>query len=49
MKENNSNSYPKMIDEVIKNGVKETHDDVYHHKGRLEGVIKCGKIIIFII
>ena len=98
MKENDSNSYPKMIDDVINNGVKEvywlpnehklpvddvnpvddvidngekingtfvggsrqkenvevvidygvkeTHDDVYHHKGRIEGVIKCGKIII---
>ena len=31
---------------VIDYGVKETHDDVYHHKGRIEGVIKCGKIII---
>jgi hypothetical protein len=98
MKENNSNSYPKMINDVIENGVKEvywlpnehklpvddvnpvddvidngekingtfvggsrqkenvevvidygvkeTHDDVYHHEGRIEGVIKCGKIII---
>ena len=69
MKENNSNSYPKMIDDVIDNGekingtfvggsrqkenvevvidygVKETHDDVYHHKGRIDGVIKCGNKI----
>jgi hypothetical protein len=30
------------INEVIDNGVKETHDDVYHHKGRIDGVIKNG-------
>ena len=23
-------------------GIKETHDDVYHHKGRVDGVIKIG-------
>ena len=34
------------VEVVIDYGVKETHDDVYHHKGRIEGVIKCGKIII---
>jgi hypothetical protein len=34
------------VEVVIDYGVKETHDDVYHHKSRIEGVIKCGKIII---
>ena len=29
-----------VIEDVVKNGIKETHDDVYHHKGRIEGVIK---------
>ena len=32
----------KMIDKVIDKGVIETHDDVYHHKGRIDGVIKNG-------
>jgi hypothetical protein len=36
------NEHKLPVDEVIDNGVKETHDDVYHHKGRIEGVIKCG-------
>jgi hypothetical protein len=27
---------------VISEGIKETHDDVYHHNGRIEGVIKNG-------
>jgi len=27
---------------VIDKGVIETHDDVYHHKGRIDGVIKNG-------
>jgi hypothetical protein len=27
---------------VIKNGIKETHGDVYHYKGRVDGVIKNG-------
>jgi hypothetical protein len=30
------------LDDIIENGVKETHDDVYHHKGRIDGVIKNG-------
>lgn len=30
------------FDDIIENGVKETHDDAYHHKGRVEGVIKNG-------
>jgi len=31
-----------VIEDVLKNGIKETHDDVYHHTGRVEGVIKNG-------
>jgi hypothetical protein len=31
-----------VVEDVLKNGVKETHDDVYHHTGRVEGVIKNG-------
>ena len=31
-----------LIKDVISEGVKETHDDVYHHKGRIDGVIKNG-------
>jgi len=42
----NDNENKSWVEGVIKKGVKETHDDVYHHKGRIEGVIKCGKIII---
>jgi len=35
------------VKEVIENGVKETHDDVYHHKGRVDGVIRNGvKVVI---
>jgi len=30
------------VGDVIDKGVKETHDDVYHHKGRIDGVIKNG-------
>jgi hypothetical protein len=30
------------VDNIINNGVKETHDDVYHHKGRIDGVIMNG-------
>jgi predicted transcriptional regulator len=30
------------MNEVISEGIKETHDDVYHHTGRVEGVIKNG-------
>jgi predicted peroxiredoxin len=59
MEENNAKSVPRMINNVIENGVKssfprqyvgkdiidrviETHDDVYHHKGRIDSVIKNG-------
>jgi hypothetical protein len=28
--------------QTVKNGVKETHDDVYPHTARIEGVIKNG-------
>jgi len=31
-----------VVEDVIENGIKETHDDVYHHKGRVGGVIKNG-------
>jgi len=27
---------------IIQNGVKQTHEDMYHHKGRIGGVIKNG-------
>jgi hypothetical protein len=42
MESNNTKSVPKMIDNVIENGIKETHEDVYHNKGRVEGVIRNG-------
>ena len=45
-KEDRTKPFNEYLDEAIRFGVKETHDDVYHHKGRIEGVIKCGKIII---
>jgi hypothetical protein len=32
----------KVIDDVLENGIVSTHDDVYHHKGRIDGVIKNG-------
>jgi predicted peroxiredoxin len=31
-----------VVEDVIQNGIKEPHDDVYHHKGRVDGVIKNG-------
>jgi predicted peroxiredoxin len=31
-----------VVEDVIQNGIKETHDDVYHNKGRVDGVIKNG-------
>jgi predicted peroxiredoxin len=31
-----------VVEDVIQNGIKETHDDVYHHKGRVDDVIKNG-------
>jgi hypothetical protein len=31
-----------IIDRIIDKGIIETHDDVYHHKGRIDGVIKNG-------
>ena len=33
---------PELISNVIDTGIKETHNDVYHHKGRINGVIKHG-------
>ena len=31
-----------VIDEVIDTGITSTHDDIYHHRGRVDGVIKNG-------
>jgi predicted peroxiredoxin len=31
-----------VVEDVIQNVIKETHDDVYHHKGRVDDVIKNG-------
>jgi hypothetical protein len=31
-----------VVEDVIQNGIKETHDDVYHNKGRVDGVIRNG-------
>jgi hypothetical protein len=45
-KEDRTKPFNEYLDEAIRFGVKETHDDVYHHKGRIDGVIKGGKIII---
>jgi hypothetical protein len=30
---------PILLGDIIKNGINETHDDSYHHKGRVEGII----------
>lgn len=30
---------PILFGDIIKNGINETHDDSYHHKGRVEGII----------
>ena len=30
------------VSDVIQNGIKEIHDDVYHNKGRVDGVIRNG-------
>jgi hypothetical protein len=42
MSDNNTNNLSHLINDVIEKGIKETHDDVYHHKGRVDGVIKNG-------
>ena len=31
-----------VVEDVIQNGIKETHDDVYHNKGRVDSVIRNG-------
>ena len=31
-----------LISDVIEKGIKETHDDVYHHTARVDGVIRNG-------
>jgi hypothetical protein len=41
------NGYPTYtpmteVNDVIDNGVKEIYDDIYHHKSRIEGVLKKG-------
>jgi len=30
------------IKDIVENGIKETHEDAYHNKGRVEGVIRNG-------
>jgi len=51
MKENNSNSYPKMIDDVIDNGVKEVVSYDEHKRGPvntfgyIDDIIKEGEKI----
>jgi predicted peroxiredoxin len=42
MSYNNTTNVQHLISDVIKNGIKETHDDVMPHTGRVEGVIKNG-------
>jgi predicted peroxiredoxin len=42
MKENKSNSYTKMIDDVIDNGVKETFDTEFMPKAIVEDIIQNG-------
>jgi hypothetical protein len=42
MKENNSTSYTKMIDDVIENGVKETFDTEFMPKAIVEDIIQNG-------
>ena len=41
------NGYPTYtpmteVNDVIDNGVKEVYDDIYHHKSRIDGVLKKG-------
>jgi hypothetical protein len=40
--EDRTKPHTKYVDDVIRDGVKETHHDVYQHKSRVEGVIKNG-------
>jgi hypothetical protein len=42
MSYNNTTNVQHLISDVIENGIKETHDDVMPHTGRVEGVIKNG-------
>lgn len=42
MKENNSTSYPKMIEDVIENGVKHTEDNPFDFKDIIEDVVQNG-------
>jgi hypothetical protein len=34
--------HTEYVKDVINNGVKEIYDDIYHHKSRIEGVLKKG-------
>jgi len=36
----NQHYITEWVEDTIQNGIKETHEDVYHNKGRVEGVIK---------
>ena len=38
----NQHYITEWVEDTIQNGIKETHEDVYHNKGRVEGVIKNG-------
>ena len=42
MSYNNTTNVQHLISDVIEKGIKETHDDVIPHTGRVEGVIKNG-------
>ena len=42
MSYNNTTNVQHLISDVIEKGIKETHDDVMPHTGRVEGVIKNG-------
>jgi predicted peroxiredoxin len=42
MSYNNTTNVQHLISDVIEKGIKETHDDVMPHTGRVKGVIKNG-------
>jgi hypothetical protein len=45
MKENNSTSYPKLIDDVIENGIKETLVSGSWNNDKMDEVIENGKLV----
>jgi hypothetical protein len=45
MMENNSTSYPKMIDDVIENGIKETLVSGSWNNDKMGEVIENGKLV----